>query len=75
MFSFDKLGSPLKKGLQRQPFEITVQMKREKLQALRSDFIRTREQGTTPMQLRQEGGTGTRIHTCNTYLHSNTHVT
>lgn len=43
MFSFDNPRSPLKEGLQREPFEITVLMKREKLQALRSDFMSTRE--------------------------------
>lgn len=48
MFSFDNPGLPLKEGLQRQPFEITVLMKREKLQALRSDFMSTRERGDHP---------------------------
>lgn len=43
MFSFDNPRSALEEGLQREPFEITVLMKREKLQALSSDFMSTRE--------------------------------
>lgn len=41
-------GRHLKEGLQREPFEITVLMKREKLQALRSDFTSTREEEDHP---------------------------
>lgn len=58
MFSFDNPGSPLKEGLQREPFEITVLMKREKLQALRSDFMSTREQGDHPNAARAQGSNG-----------------
>lgn len=58
MFSFDNPGSPLKEGLQREPFEITVLMKREKLQALRSDFTSTREQGDHPNAARAQGSDG-----------------
>lgn len=58
MFSFDNPRSPLKEGLQREPFEITVLMKHEKLQALRSDFMNTREQGDHPYATWVKGSTG-----------------
>lgn len=58
MFSFDNPGSPLKEGLQREPFEITVLMKREKLQALRSDFMSSREQGDHPNAAQAQGSNG-----------------
>lgn len=73
MFSFDNPGSPLKEGLQRQPpplREITVQMKREKLQALRSDFV-SAGRGTTPTSPGHRGATtvGTRAHQAFSSVH------
>lgn len=70
MFSFDNPGSPLKEGLQREPFEITVPMKREKLQALRSDFMSTREQGDHPYAARARGSDGSEYTNTQTRTHT-----
>lgn len=79
MFSFDNPGSPLKEGLQWEPFEITVLMKREKLQALRSDFMSTREQWDHPYAARARGSDGseytnTQTHKADTYTHIDSHT-
>ncbi len=72
MFSFDNPRSPLKEGLQREPFEITVLMKREKLQALRSDFMSTREQTDHPYAAQARGSDGNEY--TNTQTHKAFHV-
>lgn len=81
MFSFDNPRSPLKEGLQTESFEITVLMKREKLQALRSDFMSTRERGDHPYAARVSDGSeyintqthkAFHVHKANTYTQIDT---
>lgn len=64
-FHLTTSGRRCKEGLQTEPFEITVLMKHEKLQALRCDFTSTREQrgGPPPGQIRREGAVAVSGHT------------